>query len=340
MTSVPPVLEGVNATDMAHLSMFIRIKDFIKATGFTESDIDSTVYKYMERAAEVNDMAEIATGQLLISAMENLKAKEVTGSEAASILAMAGTLFSKTVVSLYKDEDRDMSTYDKAVKSIADITGMSTTEVIDIYVQIALKSRVQGPHRWRPPLSMFAEAAASVAEATGVSHNESAILLAKFMSEPTIESAFHSSRSISELMAMATKDAILSCNNPRSYQRRIAKRRRDQKGKSWKTAGDADEYDIDKVLKELGDDVGNLAVSKKVDEKPKKGNGNKKNGKKKSSINLEHGQPNPMVQQQQPLSPPITSTEVDLTQDGSKNDSTCQVGYYSRGLTLVVVIQD
>ena len=48
-------------------------------------------------------------------------------------------------------------------------------------------------------------------------------------------------------------------------------RRKAEKEKLWENEGDIDTYDIDKVLKELGDDVKNVNIGKKAGKKPQSG---------------------------------------------------------------------
>ena len=181
--------EPRSATEALFKPVIESTNKFMKATGIRDDRGTILEAIYRLKVTQVDGMpADIVDAPLLVNAMNVIEAKGLTGTEAALEFDKAATLIFKATELAWAGEDVDEDV-DEVVTSVAEVTGMTMSEVLSILtlplvpdpsqyshmedsnslVRAQAKDATSDTEVERPDdMAWFTKAAASVAETTGM----------------------------------------------------------------------------------------------------------------------------------------------------------------------------
>ena len=197
----------------------------------------------MLRVAEVNGMTYTAATSLLSKAMKFIAAESVNGMEAVFMLSKAAKLIAKAI----EVSCKDATMLAEAVAPVAKATGLTEDAVAPIFAEIAANRSKGKMLAHDPDLETFKSEMRSTVEV---------------MTRPITHAKTKTSDD-------ASSDKLLSAKR----RKETRERKKAERENSWKTEGDVEKYDVDKVLKEFCGDVEDVSIGKKSN-KRQSGNNN------------------------------------------------------------------
>ena len=276
---------------------------FAEAKGIANSDAGSMIDLLVTTIAtetpttyeEAASMLATKSENVTLSMLDNYVDRFLSNARAKGLTKMRSMTYSKVVsviLAAMAKKEMPIAEASETTKSKApsiSITAMTLAAMAcemteSEHASLVAKAMTLPAEVTKSELEMLDKGIKSVAEARGVTESEASSML-KMSLKDTLSSG-RIKRPASRYGFLwdtppTEPQTTTAFAEPQSDQLRSAMRRKQkkeqrkaEKEKSWKTEGDIEKYDFDKVLRELGDGVEDVNIGKKAGKKSLRGQNN------------------------------------------------------------------